>query len=407
MMTPSISRLSLVLFWLSLFCSSSSAKVLRGIGGAKRRNLGIGGAAETAPPIPAPVVPPTDAPVAPVQAPVPAPVPAPVAAPVETPAGPTIADAVASDPELSILLELVGIAGLGDALSGPGPLTVFAPTNAAFEEVIVDTSNLGVLDVGVVTDLLKYHVAPGEWLSSDITDGLLLTTLEGDTVEFGIEGGVVTVDEQGFVGVDISASNGVIHKIDGVLFPASFFQTEAPAAAPGTIADIAAGNPELSILLELVTYAGLGEALTLPGPLTVFAPTNAAFEAVIADTNNLGSLDVDVVRALLAYHVAPGVWNVPSDITDGLMLQTLQGETIEFGVNGDVVTVNEKGFVATNIPASNGLIQIIDGVLLPKQILGVPTPAPVAPPTDAPVVPPTEAPVPAPTPAPVSSGDDD
>ena len=287
---------------------------------------------------------------------------------------------------------------LGDALSGPGPLTVFAPTNAAFEEVIVDTSNLEVLDVGVVTDLLKYHVAPGELLSSEITDGLLLTTLEGDTVEFGIEGGVVTVDEQGFVGVDISASNGVIHKIDGVLFPASFFQTEAPAAAPGTIADIAAGNPELSILLELVTYAGMGEALTLPGPLTVFAPTNAAFEAVIADTNNLDSLGVDIVRALLAYHVAPGVWNVPSDITDGMMLTTLQGETIEFGVNGDVVTVNEEGFVATNIPASNGLIQIIDGVMFPKALLGA-----GAPPTDAPVVPPTEAPVP----APVSSGDDD
>jgi len=147
-------------------------------------------------------------------------------------ASPTIADIVRDDSDLSILLELVTIADLVEELSGPGPLTVFAPTNAAFEEVIVDVNNLEVLDIDIVTDLVKYHVAPGEILAGDISDGLLLPTLEGDSVEFIMEDdGVVTVDEQGFVATDISASNGVIHKIDGVLFPASFFQTAAPSSA--------------------------------------------------------------------------------------------------------------------------------------------------------------------------------
>ena len=130
--------------------------------------------------------------------------------------------------------------GYKEALSGPFSfgLTVFTPTNAAFEDSIIDTNNLDALDVDVVTALILYHIVIGFYrLGNSATDGLTLPTLEGDYIDVGVIGDVVTVgaDEEIVVGTNILANNGIIHKIDGVLFPASFFPTEAPtssAAAP-------------------------------------------------------------------------------------------------------------------------------------------------------------------------------
>jgi len=339
-----------------------------------------------------------------------------------------IVDVAVADDDLSVLVELVTLAGLTDALNGPGPFTVFAPTNDAFSESIADLDDLESLDVDVVSALLTYHVVPGTYLASDITDGLTLTTLQGETIEFGVSDGVVTVNEEAISATDISATNGVIHKIDGVMYPRAILgpapdtdedsdtpgtsapntsdedsntpapdtsdedsntpapdtsdediNTPAPDTSdedsntPGTLGEVADSDDDLSVLVELVTLAGLADALATAGPFTVFAPTNAAFEEAITDLDNLESLDVDVLTTYLTYHVVPGTY-MASDITDGLILTTLQGETIEFGVDGDVVTVNEEVISATDIAASNGVIHKIDGAMYPKAFFEVSAP---------------------------------
>eukprot|EP00535_Pseudo-nitzschia_heimii_P000755 CAMPEP_0197182992 /NCGR_PEP_ID=MMETSP1423-20130617/7220_1 /TAXON_ID=476441 /ORGANISM="Pseudo-nitzschia heimii, Strain UNC1101" /LENGTH=387 /DNA_ID=CAMNT_0042633513 /DNA_START=74 /DNA_END=1237 /DNA_ORIENTATION=+ len=379
-----ISKLSLILCWCSLALvlttSRAADATLRG-----SRNLGIGFVATEAPEEPVEETVPV-APEEPEEAPVASPV-----APEEPAEEPTsevgdLGVVGASDPDLSILVELITLAGVGGLLSTAGPFTVFAPTNAAFEEVIADTDNLEVLDPLVILQLLSYHVVPGTYMASDITDGLTLPTAQGETVEFHVNEDGVFVNEESISAVDIVASNGVVHKIDGVMFPQAILgpETGAPAEADsapaetesgGSIVDLAAQDPDLSVLVELVNLAGVGGILANQGPLTVFAPTNAAFEEVITDIDNLEVLDSSIILQLLSYHVAPGTY-MASDITDGLIIPTVQGETIEFHVNAGGVFVNEESISAVDIPASNGIIHKIDGVMFPQAILGPETDAP-------------------------------
>merc|ERR1712194_403874 len=213
------------------------------------------------------------------------------------------------------------------------------------------------------------------YMSSDITDGLILGTVQGETIEFWVEDAGVFVNAESISAVDIAATNGVVHKIDGVMFPQAILDpTLAPTDAAveeepaGSIAAVGTSDPDLSILIELVTLAGLVPVLDSPGPFTVFAPTNDAFAEVITDLDNLEVLDNDVIIALLSYHVVPGVY-MSSDITDGLILGTVQGETIEFWVEDAGVFVNAESISAVDIAATNGVVHKIDGVMFPQAIL--------------------------------------
>jgi uncharacterized surface protein with fasciclin (FAS1) repeats len=140
----------------------------------------------------------------------------------------TVVDVATSNPDFSTLVTAVKSAGLVDTLSGPGPFTVFAPTNAAF----------GALPAGTVDDLLKpqnnaqlnsvltYHVVAEEVLSGSLTDGMVVSTVEGQTLKVGVDAdGVTLTDGSGnkvsVAKADIEAGNGVVHVIDGVLLPAS------------------------------------------------------------------------------------------------------------------------------------------------------------------------------------------
>eukprot|EP00534_Pseudo-nitzschia_fraudulenta_P004850 CAMPEP_0201137166 /NCGR_PEP_ID=MMETSP0850-20130426/55267_1 /ASSEMBLY_ACC=CAM_ASM_000622 /TAXON_ID=183588 /ORGANISM="Pseudo-nitzschia fraudulenta, Strain WWA7" /LENGTH=478 /DNA_ID=CAMNT_0047408507 /DNA_START=109 /DNA_END=1545 /DNA_ORIENTATION=- len=304
---------------------------------------------------------------------------------------PDIANLGMATPDLAITVEIVSLAGLGEALMLPGPFTVFAPSNAAWTEVITNIEEIEAIPGDLLNAILAYHVVGGTVLASDITDGLVLTTLMGETIEFGVDGDVVTVNEEVISMTDMMASNGVVHVIDGVMFPQAVL---APVEDDSTddsvddavsdsvddaiedvspelgIADVAFMDPDLSIMIQLVALAGLGDALTLPGPFTVFAPTNAAWTEVITDLTSLESLDPTVLSAILAYHVVFGTYEA-SDITDGLILTTLMGESIEFGIDDEgVVTVNEEIISMTDISASNGIIHKIDGVMFPQAVLG-------------------------------------
>jgi len=187
----------------------------------------------------------TPAPVAPVPAPVAAPVevvpapvdPAPVdPAPVATEAPlPSLGELAASTEDLSILVDIVTEVGVADLLSLPGAYTVFAPNNAAFEKAL-NVSALALIDDTVLSQFLTYHVVLGTYTSADITDGLILTTLQGETIEFGVMGTDITVNEENIIAADIVASNGIVHVIDGVMYPESILNpTEAPTTEPAPV----------------------------------------------------------------------------------------------------------------------------------------------------------------------------
>ena len=142
---------------------------------------------------------------------------------------------------------------------------------------------------------------------------------------------------------------------------------ESPAAEAGTIVDVAAANPDFSTLVAAVQAAGLAETLSGEGPFTVFAPTNAAFEALPA-----GVLDAlllpenkDTLAKILTYHVVPGAV-MAADVTDG-DVATVEGQNVTLST-ADGVTVNGATVVQADVAASNGVIHVIDAVILPPDV---------------------------------------
>lgn len=266
---------------------------------------------------------------------------------------PTIVELASETPELSTLTTAVVAAELADDLSGSGPFTVFAPVNSAFgalDEAQVERL-LAPENRALLRKVLTYHVVPGAIYAADLTDGAQVTTLEGTTLTIDL-GGEARVNGARIVATDIEASNGVVHLIDGVL-------TENL-----DIVDVATLNG-FETLVSAAAAAGLVEALRGEGSgagLTVFAPTEAAFAA-------LGEVPSDpaVLAAVLLYHVVDGV--VPSTaLSDGQVVPTLQGGTLTVDLDAGVRIVgssNAVDVVLADVPAANGVIHVIDAVLLP------------------------------------------
>lgn len=132
-----------------------------------------------------------------------------------------IVEVAADTPDLATLVQAVTAAGLGPTLEGPGPFTVFAPTNAAFKQLppgeldrLLEPANKDEL-----ANILKYHVASGEVMSSDLSNGQKIETLQGDSLTVKIEGGKVMIGDATVSQADVMASNGVVHVIDKVLLP--------------------------------------------------------------------------------------------------------------------------------------------------------------------------------------------
>jgi len=261
----------------------------------------------------------------------------------------------------STLTAAVDAAGLADTLDGDGTFTVFAPPDSAFSKLPEDlvTKLLDPTWSPQLNDLLLYHVLGSEVLSTDLAEGLMAPTLDfqGDEITVSldppsIDESVILIDE-GLV--DIEASNGVVHAIDSVLTPPSI---------SNNIVDVAAGNDDFSTLVAALSAAGLVDALSGEGPFTVFAPTNAAFDALPEGT--LDSLlleeNVDALTGILTYHVVSAN-ALSSSLTSG-DVETLNGATVAVTV-ADEVMVNDSTVKVADIVTSNGIIHVIDAVLLP------------------------------------------
>lgn len=284
-----------------------------------------------------------------------------------TPTDPTLAEIAASDTSFSFLLAAAVKAGLADELAGPGPLTVFAPVNNAFRAAgFPNVAAVEAADAATLANILTYHIIAGTVESGDVPVGpnAAVTMLNGDAAYTTVNSNGVFINGVEVVTADVAASNGVIHIIEKVLMP--------PA---GNIVETAAASADFTYLVAAVTRASEGTTdvaavLSGTGPFTVFAPTNQAFiNAGFATIEAIQAAEPDDLAAILTYHViAARVFS--SDLTNGATPTTVNGGTVEIGLTSGATVkgatnTTASNIVATDVVATNGVIHVIDQVLLP------------------------------------------
>jgi uncharacterized surface protein with fasciclin (FAS1) repeats len=262
---------------------------------------------------------------------------------------------------LSTLVEAVKAAGLVETLSGEGPFTVFAPTDEAFAALPAGTLEnlLKPENKDQLAAVLKYHVVPGAIMSTDLSDGQTAATAQGEKVVVSTKNGV-SINGAGVTSADVKASNGVVHIINKVILP--------PSMQPKNIVQLAIANDNLSTLVAAVKAADLVGVLSGAGPFTVFAPTNEAFAALPAGTveNLLKPENKDQLVAILTYHVVAGKV-MSTDLTNGMSAPTVQGENITIDLT-DGAKVNGASVIAADVAASNGVVHVINQVILPPSM---------------------------------------
>jgi transforming growth factor-beta-induced protein len=275
----------------------------------------------------------------------------------------SIATIASEDPQFSILVDALVKADLVSTLDGSGTFTVFAPTNDAFNELFQTLGVNGIEDLTkeALTPILLYHVVGLEAKSTDLATGYIETlsadTEDGNGIVMYVEVGTgVQINKDVTVtNADIDASNGVIHVVNKVILPP-------------TVVDIAIQNPGFSTLVEAVVKAGLVEALMAPGPFTVFAPTNEAFDNLFAalQINGIEDLTADDLTPILLYHVVQG--NILAAEVPTAMVPTLNDAAdLDIVANESGVSINgSTNVIATDVQGSNGVVHVIDAVLVPS-----------------------------------------
>ena len=251
-------------------------------------------------------------------------------------------------------------AGLVETLSGDGPFTVFAPTDQAFTDAGIDLASFDNDEANAtLVDILTYHVLNGAVDSASVTDGLSVEALNGDNLDFAVVNGTVLVNDATVITADVVSSNGVIHVIDKVLLP--------PADELGDIPTVASSTGVHGVLVDAVIQAGLLATLSGEGPYTVFAPTDQAFtDAGISLSDFDGEEGAAALANVLAYHVTTGSV-LSGDLSDGQMVTMLNQQQVRIGVTSAGVLINDATVTLADVAASNGVIHVIDKVLLPPE----------------------------------------
>lgn len=289
----------------------------------------------------------------------------------------SIVDTAVAAGSFSTLVTALQATGLDATLaSTDGSYTVFAPTDDAFAKLGGDTINSLLADPDALADILLYHVVAGEPLNStDVTSlaGSSVSTVNGASVAISHDGDTLRVNQSDIVIADVHASNGIIHAIDTVLLPPADSAgptDDAPAAETGTLLDVARAAGNFSTLVAALEAAGLDGAIGHSGDLyTVFAPTDEAFAALGQDTIDALLADPAALRDILLYHVIPGTV-VESDAALSLIGTSIEagnGDRFELSLQGDQLFVNDSQVIATDIRGVNGVIHVIDAVLIPPQ----------------------------------------
>jgi transforming growth factor-beta-induced protein len=321
----------------------------------------------------------------------------------------TVVDVLVGDDEgrFTTLTGAVVAAGLADALASGGPFTVFAPTNEAFAAALASLGSDGAAlasNPEALAQVLLYHVVPGRVTAATLSFGrsTQTTLLEGATLSVvGGRQGVTINDSVNVIQADLGASNGLIHVIDGVLIPPSIMEMLAGGAAtepaaPSGQAEVRPNIPAVlnndpqqrfTTLISALNTADLTGALDTDGAFTLLAPTNAAFTAsldALGLTVAQVAADPALLSQILLYHVIPERTRL-TNLFGGATLATVQGEEVTFAENAaGQLTANDSVVIRQgNIQAGNGVIHVLDGVLVPPTILAALT-APPAPEVVAP-----------------------
>ena len=272
----------------------------------------------------------------------------------------TVVDIIVNSEDHTLLEAAVLEAGLVDALSAEGPFTVFAPTDAAITALIeaLEITAEDLLALPNLGDILQYHVVAGAAMSGDLTDGQEIETLLGSNVTVTINAEGVFINDAQVTVADIEADNGVVHVIDAVLLP--------PAPVTTTVVDIIVNSEDHTLLEAAVIEAGLVDALSAEGPFTVFAPTDAAITALIEALEITAEdlLALPNLGDILQYHVVAGA-AMSGDLTDGQEIETLLGSNVTVTINAEGVFINDAQVTVADIEADNGVVHVIDAVLLP------------------------------------------
>jgi uncharacterized surface protein with fasciclin (FAS1) repeats len=278
----------------------------------------------------------------------------------------TIAALVTENANLSLLRTAVVRAGLVETLSGQGTFTVFAPDNNAFAAAGLGTeAAINAVPEATLRQILLYHVLGQEYASGSIPSATTELTTAGDAriyVTKNTNG--VFVNGATVITADVDAQNGVVHVINKVLMP-----------PPGNLVQFAQSNPNLSFLVAAVVRASQGNTnvagvLSGAGPFTVFAPTNTAFQnAGFATVEAIQQADPNTLASILTYHVI-GARVFSSDLTEGARPATVNGANVTITLSGGAkvkgnTNATASNITATDIVASNGVVHVIDAVLLP------------------------------------------
>jgi uncharacterized surface protein with fasciclin (FAS1) repeats len=282
----------------------------------------------------------------------------------------TVVDIIVNSDVHTTLEAAVIAAGLADDLSGTGPFTVFAPTDAAFAALPSGLLDALLADpTGDLASVLLYHVVSGTALSTSLSDGQVIETLLGQDITVMIDMNGVFINDAQVIVADLQAENGVVHVIDAVLVP------DLSEPLPATVVDIIVNSDVHTTLEAAVIAAGLADDLSGTGPFTVFAPTDAAFAAL--PSGLLDALLADPtgdLASVLLYHVVSGT-ALSTSLSDGQVIETLLGQDITVMIDMNGVFINDAQVIVADLQAENGVVHVIDAVLVPD--LSEPLPATV------------------------------
>ena len=317
----------------------------------------------------------------------------------------TVVDIVVNSEDHTLLELAVLEADLAGTLSGPGPFTLFAPTDAAITALAttLGTDATGILALPNLADILTYHVLADSVVSDSLVEGATAATIFGADVTFSLMGGAM-VNNANIGPADIIAANGVVHVIDAVLLTFGCTDENACnydalalvddgscgdavgamcddgddntvndmvtagcgcAGIPATVVDIVVNSPVHTLLTQAVLAAELDSTLAATDSLTVFAPTDDAITALATalGTDAAGILALPNLANILTYHVV-GAIAMSTDLSDGQQITTLQGSDVSVTITGDTVMINQAMVTVADLVAGNGVVHVIDAVLL-------------------------------------------
>lgn len=291
-----------------------------------------------------------------------------------------IVEVAQANEDFSVLVEAVIAADLVDTLQSAGPFTVFAPTNDAFVNFL-EANNLTkeeLLASENLADILTYHVLSGNVSSTAAvevaqSDSSIINMVNGDSIALSYVNETLSVNTSTVIIADVSASNGVIHAIDKVLVPPTPSASNADVACSATnetplktLAQIAIDDANFSTLVTAVTSAdeSILSALSSDGALTLFAPTNAAFEK-LGDTLDTVLANQELLNSILLNHVYAGkVDSITAFSLNGATVDALEGQ-LTLSINSGNLLVNDSVVTVTDIEACNGIVHVIDTVITP------------------------------------------